>query len=105
MEWSKNLFVGPLAKKKQYKLMRRINQKKLSKAYVLTFPSNPENILDIYSYLQLKQKYYDDKDIYIIGLACGKMEAYELAKDIIWEVYKSTGNFRVKDYFKKEAGR
>lgn len=98
MEWYKNLYLGEAAAKKHYKLLRRINKRHLSNAYVITLPSNEENILDIYSYNELLQKHYDDRSMFVVGLACGKDEAMELTRDIIQDVYSSTGTFDVRKY-------
>lgn len=98
MEWYKNLYLGEIAAKKQYKLFRRISKKRLTNAYIITLPSNTENILDIYSYNELLQKHYDNSHIFVVGLACGKDEALELTKDIIWDVYSRSGSFNVSEY-------
>lgn len=107
MEWYKNLYLGETAKKKKYRLYRKINKRRLFNAYVVALPSNNENVLDIYRFMELRQKHYAQRDIFIIGLACGKEEAMELARDIIWEVFKNTGNVKVSDYIRKreELGR
>lgn len=101
MEWYRNLYLGEVAEKKKYKLYRKINKRRLFNAYVVTLPSGDENILDIYRYMELLQKHYSKRDIFIIGLACGKDEAMELAARIIGEVYQSTGTFKVRDYIRK----
>lgn len=98
MEWYKNLYLGENAAKKHYKLFRRIRKKRLSNAYVITLPSNEANILDIYSYNELLWKHYNNRNLFIVGLACGKDEAVELTRDIIQDVYSSTGAFDVKKY-------
>lgn len=107
MEWYRNLYLGEAAEKKKYRLYRRINKRRLINAYVVTLPSNDENVLDIYRFAELRQKFYKRRDIFIIGLACGREEAMELAKDIIWEVWQNTGTFKVSDYIRKreEYGR
>lgn len=107
MEWYRNLYLGEAAEKKKYKLYRRINKRRLFNAYVIALPSGGDNVLDIYRYMELLQKHYAKRDIFIVGLACGKDEAMELAARIIGEVYQNTGTFGVSDYIRKreEAGR
>lgn len=107
MEWYRNLYLGENAEKKKYRLYRRINKRRLLNAYVVTLPSNDENVLDIYRFMELRQKHYAKCDIFIIGLACGREEAMELAASIIWEVWQNTGAFKVSEYIRKreELGR
>ena len=40
------------------------------------------------------------KDIYVVGIAKGRMEALELVRDIIDEVYHNTGGFDISGYLK-----
>lgn len=104
MKWYKDLYVGEIASKKKYKLLTRIYGKKLTNAYVIALPSCQDNLLDIYSYNELLQKYYQHEEKYIIGLAYGKEEAVSLVKDIVMEVYKTKGNFLIADYIKEREG-
>lgn len=105
MRWYKDLYLGEVAGKKHYKLLLRINKRRLTNAYVITLPSNPQNVFDIYPYNELLQKHYNNSDIFIIGLAYGRDEAYELCKNIIWEIYKTTGGFNAYEYVKsREEG-
>lgn len=101
MEWYKNLYLGEQAAKKKLKLLKKINKKFLSNAYIVALPSNPANVLDIYPYNEFLQKHRGDDDVFAVGLACGKDEAYEVVKDIVWDVYSSSGNFKVSDYIRK----
>ena len=40
------------------------------------------------------------KDIYVVGIAKGRMESLELVRDIIDEVYHNTGGFDISGYLK-----
>lgn len=104
MEWYKNLYLGERAAKKHYQLFRKINKRRLSNAYVITLPSNSENVLDIYSYNELLQKHYKENDIFVVGLACGREEALEVTKSIIQDVYSASGTFRVDEYIREREG-
>lgn len=68
------------------------------KIYVITFSSNPLNLLDIYNYIELLQPYYCDKSFQVIGIAYGYQEALELVETIIGELYRETGNFKINEY-------
>lgn len=98
MIWYKDLFVGEKASKKKYRMLRKINKRFLTNAYVVTLPANNNNVLDVYSYNELLQKHYRNRDIYILGLACGKDEALDIVQKIVLDTYINTGAFKVADY-------
>jgi hypothetical protein len=68
--------------------------------YLITLPSNDENLLDVFQANILLQPYYKkaDRDIFVVGIANGKDEAYEVVRDIIDDVYSHTGAFDIKKY-------
>ena len=101
MKWYENLYMGKTAAQKQYKLLRRISKKRLNNAYLITLPSNDNNLLDIYAYPELMQKYYRTREIIVVGMACGRDEALEVTQDIIMDVYRKSGSFNVSDFIQK----
>jgi len=36
-----------------------------------------------------------------LGIALSKREAFELVKDMLEEIYRETGGFQVREYFKE----
>lgn len=105
MKWYKGLYMGDKARKAKYKILGRVVKKRLSfDTYLITLPSNPSNILDVYSANVLLQTHFKEKkvlkDIYVVGIAKGRMEALELVRDIIDEVYHNTGGFDISGYLK-----
>ena len=88
--------MGEGARKAKYKVLGHVVKKKFSfDTYLITLPSNTSNILDIYSANVLLQPHFKKKciqdEIYVVGIAKGRDEAYELVRDIVDEVYKNTG--------------
>lgn len=104
MEWYRDLYLGSGAAKKKYKILRKINKHLLSKAYIITLPSNEANVLDIYSYNEILQHHYDTNNLFVIGLAHGKDDALELTKNIIFEVYKKNRDVNVSRYIRQMEG-
>jgi hypothetical protein len=101
MKWYRKLYLGENAKKSKYKIFRRVRMNKFSiDTYLITLPSNDENLLDVFQANMLLQPYYKkaDRDIFVVGIANGKDEAYEVVRDIIDDVYSHTGAFDIKKY-------
>jgi len=103
MKWYDNLYVGESIRHKTEKIKWKIrhNAGQID-IYVIAKASNPQNLLDIIPAHELMQKSYPKKDLYIIGLAHGMSEAHELVKQIIDEVYQSTGDFDIMPYLQSK---
>lgn len=104
MVWYEHLYLGEIAAKKQYRILRKINKRLLSKAYVITLPANPANILEVHSYNELLQRHFETRNLFIVGLAHGKEEAMELVQDIIMDCYRKHHSVRVSDYISQKGG-
>lgn len=97
--WADNLRVSENIKDKT-KIIKAINKDKTTLSiYCVTFSTNPSNLFDIYNANEFKFPYYKKQKLFIVGLAKGKEEAVLLTKDLLLEVYNSTGDFKVREYF------
>ncbi len=105
MIWYDDLFLGQsISPRRKKRIIRKVNRRSVFGAeYLLTLPSNPDNLLDIISVRVVRQRYYPKKEMVVIGLAGNYEEAVLLAGEIITSVYKVSGSFRVKDYFQKSS--
>ena len=104
IEWDKDLRTRGKAQKKEKKIRKLVEKRKLRSIgyYCLAFPSNKENILDIYNMGEFLFDHYrkdHSENVHVIGLADSRDEAAELARDIIDEVYRNSGTFNVERYF------
>lgn len=101
ISWSNQLFISKSISKRDLKSIKnKIDKNKFFKGvYCITFASNIDNLFDIYNIKQFIFPYYKNKDIHILGLAKSKEEAYELIIEMIEDIYKETGEFKVRDYF------
>lgn len=93
---------GGLKRKKNKiikKLMERIPQPSV---YVLTLAQGEKNQLEFYPALLLKQPWYDDADIFVVGIADGYDAAVDLVEEIVREVQKETGDTDIRGFL---AGR
>ena len=99
MKWYKDLYVGESIRHKtkiiKWKIKHNAGQINI---FVITIASNPQNLMDIIPAHELMQKAYPKKELFVIGLAKGKTEAYKVVTQIIDEVYRETGGFAVLPY-------
>ncbi len=99
MVWYDHLYVGEKAKRHRFSIIQNIRRKKIRPGiYVITPPSNGNNILDIYPAAVLFQEYYDRKNLMILGVADGYQDAVELTGRIVSEMYEKTGGFCLENF-------
>ncbi|MEY8337218.1 hypothetical protein AALB16_04185 [Lachnospiraceae bacterium 62-35] len=92
MRWYHNLYEGERAGKKRYSIIQKIRRRKFQRgSYVITPPSNGNNVLDIYPSYILLLPYYRESDMMILGIAADYEEALEVAGTIIVDMYKKIG--------------
>ena len=102
MYFYKNLYVGASIQNPDEvtrKLQRGEGQFTI---YVIALsPSKPgpgANQLEILHCVNLQQPYYRSYPPYIIGIASGRIEAFELVKDMVQEAFEHTGSGDVRAY-------
>lgn len=101
MKWYKDLFVGESVTGKIKKIKWKVEHNAgMLHTYVITFPSNSDNLLDMIPTRELLQKGYPKKNLHIIGIAGNYDEAVELVVKIIEETYDNTGTTDVYSYLK-----
>ena len=101
MKWYKNLYVGESIEHKKKKVIWKIKHNAgMLHTYVITFPSNPDNLLDIIPTTDLMQKTYPKDKLMVIGIAGDYDEALELTRQIVDETYHETGRVDVYNYLK-----
>ena len=84
MKWYEDLFVGESVTGKIKKIKWKIEHNAgMLHTYIITFPSNEENLLDIIPTRELLQKGYPKKNLHIIAVARNYDEALLLACDIV----------------------
>lgn len=107
MKWYEDLYVGDSIAGKANRIKWKINHHAGTVSiYVIAFASNRQNLLDIIPAWELMQKSYPGKkEMQIIGLAKGYVEALELVRSIIEEVYQNTGDVDVKSYLRGRKRR
>lgn len=101
MLWYKYLYVDEAIVRKQEKIKWKIrhNAGQLN-VYVVSLSNGESNLLEIISTLELMQKHYPKKGMFVVGLAKGYENALELAAGIVMDVFEKTGEFNVKEYLR-----
>lgn len=102
MRWYERLYVGEKAQKDRYSIIQAVREEKSSGYYILTLPSNQKNMLDIYPAHTLKQPYYREQNLLILGIAADYQDAAMLSAAIIGDVYKKTGGYDVERFLEEE---
>ena len=100
VKWCSKLYMDEKIKKEPKKWKKRVEKEKLSYSlYCIAFSSNEKNLFDIMDCNELLFKYYKKREIFIVGLASSKENAVELVRIMIEDIYRETGEFKVREYF------
>lgn len=103
MIWYKEFYagesIGTKKEKVKWKILHNAGQLDI---YVIALSSNPHNLLDIISSIELMQKAYPRQDLMVVGIDKGYDNAVDLASRIIMDVFQKTGNLNVREYFLKQ---
>jgi hypothetical protein len=101
MKWYRPLYMGALAKKNKREIIRKIKSRKfMATACFICLALNEEELLEIYPVYTLVNKRFPVDDLYIVGIAANRFEAFRLVTKIVDDVYQKTGTVDVRGYFK-----
>lgn len=100
LKWHKNYYKGTTVKNVTGIRLKLIQGKPVPGIYLITLSENPHNLLEIVPALTLIQETAARMCPEIIGIAKGKEEAMELIQEMVQTVYKETGSFNIKEYWK-----
>ena len=101
--WSEKLYIGEQAEKNHRKIRRKLESgKAVMDYYLITRPSNEQNLFDILPATELLFPYYKRQELLVYGLAKGKGEAEELLLTMLEDMYRETEGFCCKEYFETE---
>lgn len=100
MKWHKKLYSGASIEQIQWAKFQIIYGKKSKGYYCIALSSHKDNLLDIYESQFLRTTNLNTDDLYIIGIASDKSEAFEVVRNIIEDVYVHTQGFNIKEYLR-----
>lgn len=94
-----DLYVSEFLIRKKEKIIRKLLCNQLQpQVYVIALSKNSQNHLEIFSSAFLKQHFYEDAEIFIVGIALGYDEAISFIKQIVERVYMETGDAGLRKY-------
>ena len=89
-----HLYMNENLKKKEAKIKKKLSANNL----VIAFSQSPQNQLDFFSSLLLKQHIYENTPLFVVGLADGYDSALELIRQITEEVFAATQSVDIRHY-------
>ena len=98
MKWHKKLYCGATITLPKWSKFQINHGKQPKGYYCIALSDHNENLLDIYESCFLRTTHLKTDDIYIIGIAGSKSEAYDVVRDIIEDVYVHTKGFDIKNF-------
>lgn len=106
MRWYSHLYVGEKAKKRRYSIIQGLRDGKFQpEIYVITPPTNGNNILDIYPSPMLLLPPYRDENMQILGIAVTYWEALEVVRTIVDDMYHCCGEqMNLTEFLEKNSG-
>lgn len=100
MRWAKELYLSEKTAKKKDKIIRKANRGVgMVSIYFISLASNEQNLFDIFHAAYLKQPAFYGQNPFIVGIASGYEEALEMIQQMVDDIYRETGGFRVREYF------
>ena len=101
MRWAVNLYTTEKTKKILPGIMQKLRQGKLQPGiWLITIASNEQNLLDIFRSIYYIQPMFAKLNPDIVGIAESESAAKELLLRIAEDLYRETGQFDVRTYFK-----
>lgn len=99
--WHEQMYMDEKVRKNPMKYRRAVEKGKFKLSlYCITFPSNKENLFDIYHVNEFRFPHYKRNDITVVGLAVSEYSAQQLVAEMIQDVYEKTNDVDVRTYFK-----
>lgn len=96
MRWYPRLYTGEMAAQRRYSIIRGLRSRKfMPTVYVITRAVNSDGLLDIYRSTDFQNDTVREADPMILGIAMTRTEAFEVARNIIDDLYRKNGDFDI----------
>ncbi len=105
MKWYPKLYIGSGAQPNAGKIIRKLKKNTIQPGiYVITLAANGHDMLDILPSVMLQQAKVRDQLPMVVGVAKGRKEALELARQIVQDTFDATGGCDVPCFLRQQAG-
>ena len=94
-----NLFVSESLEKKKNQVIKELMEKKIHPSvYIIYLSQGEQNHLEFFSSALLKQHVFDNKTLFVVGIAKGYDDAMYLIEKITQQVLTETGGTDFRHY-------
>lgn len=101
-----DLYVSDGLKRKKNKILKKLMERALQPTlYILALTQGEQNHLEFYPALLLQQPWYDDAEIFVVGIADGYDAAVFLVEEIARQVLEETGGTDIREFLTKRQRR
>lgn len=101
MRLAENLYTTEKTKKMVPRIIHKMRTRRLQPGiWLITIASNEQNLLDIFHSIYYMQPMFEKLNPDIVGIAESEDAAKTLLLQITEDMYRETGNFDVRTYFK-----
>lgn len=105
MRYFKELYISEELKGREAEVVEHLEKKEFQfRIYLIALPENEKNQLEIYHSGMLNQEWYRNKDVFVVGLAKGYLQAIELVRKIAEETLEATGGADIRQYILNRQG-
>ena len=102
MKFFNKLYLSHDYSNRKEELIDKLEHNKVEmETYLVVLSQSEKNHLDVFHAVHLKQGIFERIDLFVVGIAKGQMEAYELVEIIVRDVYNETGATDIKEYILK----
>ena len=94
-----DLYISDSWVNKKKKIMEKLQRNALQPTvYIVTLSQGPQNNLEFYSSMLLKQHIYDGADLFVVGIADGYADAVYMIERITADAFRNTGDADIRRY-------
>ena len=99
MKFYYNLYLSEEYQNKKKRVIKKLEKMESPiDQYLIILVKEGENHLEIFNSILLKQKIYNQEELFVVGVAEGLFDAYAIVEKITQEVYNVTGTTDIKNY-------
>jgi len=96
-----NLYLSESLKADEAKIKKRIRKRKILKdIYLIVFPQEQRNQLEIIQASELKQTFYDSFSFFVIGIADSVADATQFITELTELVYQEENPVGIREYLR-----